>query len=256
MIRFGDSYRLPGRVHVLYIITAIMVLSFWVTHTQMDANLVHQVGGMIPADFFFPEKLADSLPVFTGERGVVQVAELRAPVLITVFWSMFLHADLFHLLSNLLFFYFFGRNVAAKLGTWRFCSFFLSCGVAGALAETLYGLESTVPVIGASGAISGLLGAYLEWFPDNQFRLVIGSYRAKYREFLIPFKALFALWIINQLLMLVLGGGQTQNVAVLAHIGGFLCGLLISRGRGGGLGWRRKRFKVYPGGGPGPWGVD
>jgi len=161
---------------------------------------------------------------------------------VTVFTSMFLHGGLFHVGGNMLYLWIFGNNVEDTLGHGRFLAFYLLSGVAAALAQTLTGPGSTVPMIGASGAVSGVLGAYLLLFPHaNVLTLVTFGFFIR----LVRIPALFVLgfWIVVQLLNGFLsvgvaaarGQGAGGGVAWFAHIGGFLAGmglLFVMRPRG------------------------
>jgi len=210
-------------------------------------------GGVIPAEFGAPETLQQEV-LGLGDR--MSLAELRPPFYVTLFWSLFLHANLLHLVVNLFFLYHLGRNVEAYMGGLRFVFFYLSCGAAGMLAQVIYDMNSMAPIVGASGAVSGLMGAYLMLYPDHDFRLTVGQYHRNYRDVIFPFKVILLVWAMNQVLILLPDPYQTQPVAVFAHIGGFVCGLLLARGRDSG---RRRNIRVVPGEGrkTGPfWGVD
>jgi membrane associated rhomboid family serine protease len=146
----------------------------------------------------------------------------RASPLLSLLTSMFLHGSLFHLLGNMLYLWIFGNNIEDYLGPGRFILFYLSSGLGASMVHILFNFNSTVPVIGASGAIAGILGAYLILFPHARvltFVFLIFIIR------IIPIPAAFVLgiWFFGQLLNVGLGGG----VAWFAHIGGFLLGILL-----------------------------
>ncbi len=253
MISVRDSIRIPGRVRVVYWLLALNALAFLAGGQLMVhsgdpltgegmAYHIFQVGGVIPADFWSP----DLIDAQYGEA----LRQIRPPGVIAILWSMFLHASFFHLLSNCLVLLIFGPNVEAYYGRARFLFFYFSCGAVGALCQILYDLNSTIPIIGASGAISGLFGAYFALFHNHDIRITIGRYyRGYYRDILIPVKVIVIVWAVMELMNTLLAApGQAQRIAYFTHLGGFLCGFLMSNGRGGIGGSRRRRFKVFQGG--------
>lgn len=144
------------------------------------------------------------------------------PPLLTLLTSMFLHGSLFHLLGNMLYLWIFGNNIEDRLGPVRFVLFYLVCGVAASLTHVLFEPASRVPMIGASGAIAGILGAYALLFPRARVRTLI--FLIFYIDVVsIPAGLILGLWFLLQILNVGMGGG----VAWFAHIGGFLAGLVF-----------------------------
>jgi membrane associated rhomboid family serine protease len=144
----------------------------------------------------------------------------------TVLSSMFLHGSWLHLLGNLLYLWIYGDNVEDVLGHGRYLCFYLLCGVAACYAQALSDPQSAYPMIGASGAISGVLGAYLVLFPRARvLTLVVLPFF--FTTLRLPALWLLLLWFAVQLLsdLAVHGGGA--GVAFRAHIGGFLAGMLL-----------------------------
>jgi membrane associated rhomboid family serine protease len=143
---------------------------------------------------------------------------------LTLITSQFLHGDWLHLIFNMLFLWVFGNNIEDRLGRIRFLPFYLLCGALAAIAQAAADADSPVPLIGASGAISGVLGAYLVLYPR------VGVWTIVLPLFFLPFRLPAWLWLgIYFLLQLVYlgdsaGGG---NVAYLAHIGGFVAGAAL-----------------------------
>jgi membrane associated rhomboid family serine protease len=168
--------------------------------------------------------------------------DFPAPIL-TVFTSMFLHGGLFHIGGNMLYLWIFGDNVEDTLGHLRFLLFYLLSGVGAAAAQTALNPESTVPMVGASGAISGVLAAYLFLFPHATVLTLI-TFGFFIRFVHVPAVIVLGFWIVVQFLNGLLsygvatrGGAESGGVAWFAHIGGFLSGvvllfLLRSRGTG------------------------
>ena len=160
-------------------------------------------------------------------------APAAVPPLLTLLTSMFLHASLFHLAGNMLYLWIFGNNIEDRLGHVRFALFYLAGGVAAALTHVLFEPGSRVPMIGASGAIAGVLGAYFLLFP--QARVKVFVFLIFYIDVVaVPAGVVLGLWFVMQVLNLGMGGG----VAWFAHIGGFLAGLALVRLALGG-GYRR-----------------
>jgi membrane associated rhomboid family serine protease len=160
--------------------------------------------------------------------------DLPSPAL-TIFTSMFMHGGLFHIAGNMLYLWIFGNNVEDTLGHGRYLVFYLASGVAAALAQTAVGPDSAVPMVGASGAISGVLGAYLLLFPHARVTTVI-IFGFFWRLVQIPAVVVLGFWIVVQVLNGLGSFGASGGVAFFAHIGGFLAGmglLFVLRPRGG-----------------------
>lgn len=149
---------------------------------------------------------------------------------VTVFTSMFLHGGLFHVGGNMLYLWIFGNNVEDTLGHGRFFLFYLVSGVAAAAVQTLTNPQSTVPMIGASGAVSGVLGAYLLLFPyATVLTLITFGFFVRFVH--VPAIIVLGFWIvvqfINGLLSYGARGGEGGGVAWFAHIGGFMAGMML-----------------------------
>ena len=145
--------------------------------------------------------------------------------LLPLFTSMFLHAGLPHLLGNMLFLWIFGDNVEEFFGHIGYFAFYVLCGIASGLTHIVFNLHNTLPAVGASGAISGVLGAYMLLYPRNRILTLI-------LIFLVPLPAFLILgyWFLLQFVAGIssLGVAATGGVAWWAHIGGFLTGLLVA----------------------------
>ena len=148
---------------------------------------------------------------------------------INVFTSLFLHSGWMHLIGNMVFLWVFGDNVEDLLGRWKFLAFYLVCGAAAAMAQYAVNPDSRIPQIGASGAIAGVMGAYLVRFPASRI-LTVGWFIILF-TFDLPAWLLFVYWIGLQFLS-GLGSisdvaAQKGGVAYFAHIGGFVAGMLL-----------------------------
>ena len=187
----------------------------WVTYSILVINFV----------FFFFE-------LTQGEAFIIRwsfVAQrfLANPLgdFFTLFTSMFMHAGWLHILGNMLYLWIFGDNVEDTFGHLKFLLFYLICGFAATFAQMSVDINSDIPSLGASGAIAGVLGAYIFIFPRARVRVLMGLY-------IIPVPALIVigLWIVLQFFYGVgsLGSATEGGVAYMAHIGGFFAGLILA----------------------------
>lgn len=203
MIPVRDENRSALTPHITWILIIINIAAFlatWLPGLRFLTNTVYEFG-MIPAFI------------------------LQGQNLHTLFTSMFLHGDLLHLGSNMLYLYVFGDNIEDALGHVRYVGFYLLSGLAASLAHLMTSSGSSVPAIGASGAISGVLGAYLVLYPKA--RIVTLVFYVFVR---IPAIFFLGFWFILQLSSgtMALAGGVSSGVAYWAHIGGFVAGTLVA----------------------------
>jgi membrane associated rhomboid family serine protease len=149
--------------------------------------------------------------------------------LITIFTSMFMHGGFLHILGNMWFLWLFGDNVEGLTGHFRFLIFYLLCGVAAFLTHFLLQPTSTLPMIGASGAISGVLGAYALRYPKARIHLLVPLFPFiwLWRVFRVPAVFVLGGWFALQIVSVV--AVHNGGVAWFAHIGGFIFGLLMIR---------------------------
>lgn len=145
---------------------------------------------------------------------------------LTIFTSMFMHAGWVHLGGNMLYLWIFGDNVEDRFGHVKFIIFYLLCGIAATFAQLAFSATSSIPNLGASGAIAGVLGAYLVLFPKGRVNVLMG-------RGVIPMSALvvIGLWIVLQFFSgigSIADTAETGGVAYMAHIGGFLAGLVLT----------------------------
>jgi membrane associated rhomboid family serine protease len=153
--------------------------------------------------------------------------------LIPLFTCMFLHGGWLHILGNMWFLWIFGGNVEDRLGPITYLFFYLVCGIASGLAQTVFSWGSSIPSVGASGAISGILGAYIVFFPYAKILTLVPLFVFFFTA-RIPAMVFIGLWFVVQFLSGVQslgarGDAFTGGVAWWAHIGGFLLGVLLAR---------------------------
>lgn len=161
-------------------------------------------------------------------QGVDLPPDSLRPAFLTVFTSMFMHGGLFHIFGNMLYLWIFGNNVEDEMGHGRFVVFYFLCGIAATAAQVAINPTSRIPTIGASGAIAGVLGAYLLMHPRAQVEtvLLLGLF---IRIIRLPALIVLGFWIVIQFFQGVasLGMPQAGGVAWFAHIGGFIAGLIL-----------------------------
>ena len=186
--------------------------------------------GLVPGELTGLAPLDSGVPIAPGLFCAVDAQPLNwlTPIL-----SMFLHGGWMHLLGNALFLWVFGNNVEDVMGAARFVAFYLLCGLAAAGAHVAAAPASVVPTVGASGAISGVMGAYLLLFPRVRVRTFVTLPPIFFRVVVLPAWALLVWWFVIQLWLglpqLARTGEPTGGVAVWAHVGGFVAGVLLVR---------------------------
>ncbi len=201
----NSSHKLPI---VTWSLIAINIILFIIEVTSPDINAFISKWALVPAfvDFTNPSSL---LPFFT---------------------SMFLHAGLWHIVSNMWFLMIFGDNIEATLGRIRYLGFYIAGGLIAAFVEYLSISNSAIPILGASGAIAAVLGYYLIAFPHNRVdTLIVFIY---IRIISLPAQIVLGLWFVLQLFngtSTLISSSTSSGVAWWAHIGGFVFGMLIAK---------------------------
>jgi len=184
--------------------------------------------------FLYELSLGPGLEGLVKRFGVIPYELSRSlgiAVLLTLFTSLFLHGDFFHILGNMLYLWIFGNNIEDKLGHLRFIFFYISCGIAASLGHVLSSLNSQIPTIGASGAISGILGAYLVLYPNAKILTLVPLFYT-FRIIRINAKWFLLIWIIMQIFsttasVTYANSSTSGGVAWFAHITGFFAGILF-----------------------------
>lgn len=147
---------------------------------------------------------------------------------VTLFTSMFLHGSLMHLAGNMLFLWIYGNNVEHRLGPAGFLFWYLATGIAAAAFQTAFNLRSQIPMIGASGAISGVLGFYFIWFPRHTVRLFAFLFPFFVGTLYVPARVVLAIYLLVDNLLPFLVASGMGGVAHGAHIGGFVAGVGVA----------------------------
>jgi len=169
-------------------------------------------------DLVGPQVISDGL----GHRAEIMQYATPLPVYFNFLSSMFMHGGIAHIGGNMLFLWIFGDNVEDRIGHLRYAVFYLLCGIAAALGQVLMGPDSIIPMLGASGAISGVLAGYMLLFPRRDVHAIIFNFLTT-----VPAYAAIGIWIVYQIILGYLTPASTGGVAYAAHIGGFLCGLVF-----------------------------
>jgi len=150
------------------------------------------------------------------------------PPPLTIFTSMFLHGGVLHLAGNLLYLWIFADNIEDRMGRGRFVLFYGLCGIAAALAQAVPDIDSPIPMIGASGAVSGVLGAYIMLFPHARVLVAIPIFVVLY-TLRLPAIWVLGVWFLGQLMSSVALDSAGAGIAFRAHVGGFVAGVLLVR---------------------------
>jgi membrane associated rhomboid family serine protease len=207
----NPSFR-PQIMTVSFIVVCVLVWLWQLSFGAQGGQRIVYALGVVPASLLGQQQLPPEL-------------SLVAPWM-TMFTSMFMHGGWMHLIGNMLYLWVFGDNVEDAMGHGRFVAFYLLCGVAAVLAQALPDPSSTIPMVGASGAISGVLGAYLLLYPHARVLVAIplGFYLHTMR---IPAGLVLLLWFGLQLLSSAMAQPGQGGVAFRAHIGGFIAGMIL-----------------------------
>ncbi len=194
------------------IIACVAVFAWQVTLPGREGDIAIFSFGVIPAVLFGIEELPP---------GVAQV-----PAWTTIVTSMFMHGGFLHLGGNMLFLWIFGNNVEDSMGRGRFLLFYLLCGTAAALAQSLPDPTSTIPMVGASGAIGGVLGAYILLHPRANVRCLV--WIIIFATIInVPAVIVLGFWFAGQVLSGVATPTSSGGVAFWAHVGGFVAGMVL-----------------------------
>ncbi|MBN1828504.1 MAG: rhomboid family intramembrane serine protease [Deltaproteobacteria bacterium] len=197
---------------VNFTIIAVNVIFFIIELLQQgDLNRFFFLYGLVPARYSVPE--------------ISQYFSLWSQI-VPLFSFMFLHGGFWHLLGNMWFLYIFGDNVEDRLGPVRYLVFYLLCGWVSGVSQLLFNIESQIPTIGASGAIAGVMGAYMVLYPRSRVLTLIPIFFIPY--FLeVPAAFFLGVWLLIQVISALVTDPGAPGIAWWAHIGGFLAGILF-----------------------------
>ncbi|HVF56910.1 MAG TPA: rhomboid family intramembrane serine protease [Pyrinomonadaceae bacterium] len=224
--------------YVNYLLIALNILVFVLFQGVGSNDQFTYAWATVPQEIVTGVDIARRIPLgidpSTGRQVGILLQPIPLPVYTTLLTSMFMHGGLMHLLGNMLYLWIFGDNLEDRLGHIRYAVFYLLCGVVASLAHVLMNADSYIPSLGASGAISGVLGGYILLYPRRRVKAIV------LRGFLteVPAFVAIGIWFLFQLFeSYVNRGASGGGVAYAAHIGGFVAGLLLIKffaiGRGG-----------------------
>lgn len=197
-------------VTVLLIVLNVLVFLYQVSLGPVRGESLAMLFSLVPARLFHD----------------VAAPAAAVPAGVTVVTSMFLHGGIVHLAGNMLYLWIFGNNVEDSMGRTRFVVFYLVCGAAAALSHALTDTRSMIPMLGASGAVSGVLGAYLLLYPRARV-LTLFTLGFFIRMIEVPALVVLGFWVVFQFLNALLSSGQGGGVAWYAHLGGFIAGIVL-----------------------------
>jgi membrane associated rhomboid family serine protease len=214
MIPISDDNPVRSTSYVTIIVIVLCVLAFvWELSLGGKADGALAVLGFTPDTLLHPE---NALSPWLG-----------VPPAATILTSMFLHAGFLHIAGNMLYLWIFGNNIEDAMGHLKFAVFYLICGIAAALTMVLVDPASHTPIVGASGAISGVLGAYMLLFPRARIHVVVPLWFLFY-PFWVRAVWVVGIWFAMQLVTAALTPPSEPGVAWWAHVGGFTVGLLLT----------------------------
>ena len=215
-----------------------LIIGLCIAAYVWERSLGHDMDAAIAVLGFVPASLRHPVAVPPGFMSV--------PAGATIFSSMFLHGGLLHLGGNMLYLWIFGNNVEDAMGHGRFIVFYLICGVAAALTLAWIDPDSSVPMIGASGAISGVLAGYVLLFPRARVTVIVPLGIIFYLLALSAFWVV-SFWFVLQLVSAAFSNPEQPGVAWWAHVGGFAAGLLLTPL------FKSQRFPLFGRPRQGPW---
>ena len=222
-LRDDNPIRSTPVVTIALIALCTIVFLWEITLPGDDAEAAVYLLGFIPAVLF----------------GRAQLPEHWVPPVVSIFTAMFMHGGWMHLIGNMLYLWIFGDNVEDRVGHVRFVLFYLVCGAVAAFAQALPDIGSRIPMIGASGAISGVLGAYIVLYPRANV-LVAVPLVIVIQTFRVPAWVVLGFWFVGQLSSSLLAAEGQGGVAFGAHVGGFVAGVVLIR-----LFVRERRTRSY-----------
>jgi membrane associated rhomboid family serine protease len=206
--------------------TTIVPIVTWALIAVNIAVFLYQVSLDPKALQLFAYQYGAVPALVTGEKSLPANLAVIPPS-VSIFTSMFLHGGWLHLIGNMWYLWIFGNNIEEAMGRLRYLAFYLLCGFAASFSHILLNTGSVIPMVGASGAIAGVLGAYLMLYPHARVLTLVVLFFF-IRMFYIPAGFMLGFWFVFQLLNGSMAGNQnTGGVAFWAHVGGFMAGLVL-----------------------------
>jgi rhomboid family protein len=207
---------------VTYALIAVNVL-VWLIELSAGDRFINGYS-TVPFEITHGRDLVGMQTVEVGGQNIpIQLYPGPTPIYLTLLTSMFMHASWAHIIGNMLYLWIFGDNIEDRIGHARFLVFYLICGIAASAAHIIFAADSVIPSLGASGAIAGVLGAYLVLFPRRSVRVLMARQVVNMPAFMV-----LGLWILLQVFAQIsVVGGAGGGVAYMAHIGGFVTGLAL-----------------------------
>ena len=221
----SDRKRFP--IVTLLLIALNIYVFFFLQECGANTEFTYSLS-TVPAEIVTGEDIIRDAQIVNDRPVAPPLYDTPVPVYLTLLTALFMHGGLFHLLGNMLFLFVFGDNVEDRLGKIKFLLFYLCCGAFASLGHiaTVYIANGNplVPLLGASGAISGVLGGYILYYPKKQIKMLFWLIIIPIR-FRMPAFAVIGIWFVLQILNGLRGGGG--NIAYGAHIVGFVSGMLL-----------------------------
>lgn len=219
-----DDRGITGPCWVTHAILVLNILFFAWQYTHPEFTYGFSV---IPAEITGGVDLVEPVLVqMQGQEVPIPQIPGPTPIYLTLFTAMFMHGGIGHIFGNMLYLWIFGNNVEHRFGHFRFLMFYLFSGLAGSAAQIAMSPDSVIPNLGASGAIYGILGAYVVLFPRNKVNALVFYFVVS-----IPAYAVIGLWAATQFIYgfgSIANTAETGGVAYMAHVGGFVAGVIVA----------------------------
>ena len=207
---------------VTYALIAVNIL-VWLIELGLGDRFINGYS-TVPFEITHDTDLVGMQTIQAGGQSIpIHLYPGPTPIYLTLLTSMFMHASWLHIAGNMLYLWIFGDNIEDRIGHAKFLLFYLICGLAASAADIFFKTDSIIPSLGASGAIAGVLGAYLVLFPTRQVRVMVARQIVNMPAFMV-----LGLWILLQVFSQIsVVEDQAGGVAYMAHIGGFVAGIAL-----------------------------
>ena len=207
---------------VTYVLIAVNVI-VWLIELGLGDKFINGFS-TVPYEITHNTDLVGTKTIEAGGQSIpINLFPGPTPIYLTLLTSMFMHASWMHIIGNMLYLWIFGDNIEDRIGHGKFVAFYLLCGLAASTAHIMVGTDSVIPSLGASGAIAGVLGGYLVLFPKRKVQVLMVRQIVSMPAFMV-----LGLWILLQVFSQIsVIGGEGGGVAYMAHIGGFVAGVVL-----------------------------